>query len=339
MVKRNKSAPSIYDVAKLAGVSPSTVSRYLNRTTYVSDEKSTNIEKAIQQSGYKPPYQARRERQGRSMTIGVLVQHPDSPYTTRLLNDLEKSLNERGYSLLIATGHWKRNLEMHALDYLARSNVDGVIVVSGTLTSDEIAQYARQTPVVAVGYQDINSDDVSTIELDNVLGGYMATLHLLQLGHMNIAHIKGKQCQPDGVARFEGYKKALSEAGIPVNANLVKEGNFSAEEGYQKTVELIEAKTHFTAIFAANDQTAYGAIKALHDNGLKVPQDVSVIGFDDLPTSHYFTPALTTLRQPMEELGVACAETILTMLNGGKMTVRIPPINLSVRQSTRSIFE
>jgi len=124
-----------------------------------------------------------------------------------------------------------------------------------------------------------------------------------------------------------------------VNSRLVKQGDFSSEQGYQKTVELLDSKVHFTAIFAANDQTAYGAIKALHDRGLRVPQDVSVIGFDDLQTSSYFTPALTTLRQPIEELGSVCADAIFNMLSGEDHAVRVPPIDLIVRESTSSIFD
>ncbi|HGY9609532.1 LacI family DNA-binding transcriptional regulator [Vibrio harveyi] len=336
-MKKKKRAASIYDVAKLAGVSPSTVSRFLNRTTFVSDDKSQNIEKAIKSLGYKPNYQMGQGTNTRSMTIGVLIQHPESPHTSRILNDMEKVLNAQGYSLVIATGHWQRSLESHALEYLAKSNVDGVIIVTGSLTEAQILEYAERIPVVAVGYNVIG-DKVRSINIDNVLGGYMATLHLMQQGHVNIAHIKGLLNQPDAVARFVGYKNALQEAGIKVLPKLVKQGDFSSESGYAKTVELIESKVHFSALFAANDQTAYGAIKALHDHGFRVPEDVSVIGFDDLPTSQYFTPALTTLRQPIEEVGALSAESILNLLSGERHEVRLPPIELIIRQSTASKF-
>ncbi|MEX0333613.1 LacI family DNA-binding transcriptional regulator [Vibrio tubiashii] len=334
--KKNKS-PSIYDVAKLAGVSPSTVSRFLNRTTYVSDEKSYNIEQAIKTLGYKPNYTMNQGSNTRSMTIGVLVQNPESPHTSRILNDMEKVLNAQGYSLVIATGHWKNKLESHALDYLSKSNVDGVIIVTGSLTEKQILEYAENIPVVAVGY-DVIGERVRCVNIDNVLGGYMATLHLLQQGHLNIAHIKGLLNQPDAVARFVGYKKALQEAGIKVQPKLIKQGDFSSECGYQLTKELIESKSHFSAIFAANDQTAYGVIKALHDHGYRVPEDISVVGFDDLPTSFYFTPALTTMRQPVEEVGVVCAESILNLLSGNRHQVRLPPIELIIRQSTKSLY-
>lgn len=335
----SKKPASIYDVAKLAGVSPSTVSRYLNRSTYVSDEKSYSIEKAIQKSGYKVTYKTKGPIKGRSMTIGVLLQNADSPFMIGILKDLEACLSSRGYSLVIATGHWKRRLEKHALDYFFKSHVDGVIIVSGDLSDEELIEYSLHTPIVAVGYNKIKANNILTIEFDNVLGGYLATLHLLQQGHVNIAHIKGLCTQPDGQRRYEGYRRALKDRGIPVNSRLIKQGDFSSEQGYQKTIELLDSKVYFSAIFAANDQTAYGAIKALHDRGVRVPEDVSVIGFDDLQTSSYFTPALTTLRQPIEELGSVCAEAIFKMLSGEEHQVRVPPIDLIVRESTSSIFD
>ncbi|WP_172533070.1 substrate-binding domain-containing protein [Vibrio aestuarianus] len=337
MMTKSKKAPTVYDVAKLASVSASSVSRYLNRTTYVSDEKSQNIEQAIKALGYKPNYSIQRHKNKRSMTIGVLVQHAESPHTSRILNDMEKVLMAKGYSMLIATGQWQKKLEVHAIEYLTRSHVDGMIIVTGSLKSEQILKYSESIPIIAVGHH-IVGNNVRCINVDNVLGGYIATLHLLQQGHVNIAHIKGLSNQPDSTARFDGYKKALREAGIKPMPKLVKQGDFSSETGYEKTAELLQSKIHFSAIFAANDQTAYGAIKALTDHGLRVPEDVSVIGFDDLPVSQYFTPALTTLRQPIEEIGAVCAHSILNLLSGEKHDARLPPIDLIVRESTKSIY-
>lgn len=337
MVRKKNRAPSLYDVANLAGVSPSTVSRFLNRTTYVSEDKSFKIEQAITTLGYKPTFHMQQDKSRRSMTIGVLIQHPDSPYTSSILNDMEKVLMAQGYSLVLATGHWQNKLEMNALEYLMKCAVDGLIVVTGNLSEQLILKTSESIPIVAVGYN-IEGENVRSLSLDNTLGGYIATLHLLQLGHMNIAHIKGLDSQPDSRARFNGYKKALIEANIKPNPKLIMQGDFSAETGYQKTIELIESKMHFSALFAANDQTAYGAIKALTDRGIRVPEDVSVIGFDDLPVSRYFTPALTTLRQPIEEIGTLCARSMLNLLSGERHEARLPPIDLIVRQSTKSIY-
>ncbi|MGR5236347.1 LacI family DNA-binding transcriptional regulator [Vibrio alfacsensis] len=336
-MKKKKRSPSIYDVAKLARVSPSTVSRFLNRTTFISKDKTIAIEDAIKALDYKPNYHMSQGTNTRSMTIGVLVQNPESPFTSRIFNDMERFLGPKGYSLVIASGYWQHSIQLQALSYLEKSNVDGVIVVAGSLTEKELLDYSNKIPVVAVGYS-YTGEKLQSVNIDNVLGGHMATLHLLQQGHVNIAHIKGLLNQPDAVARFVGYKKALVEAGIKVRNNLIKQGDFSSELGYDRTVELIESKVHFSALFAANDQTAYGAIKALHDHGFKVPEDVSVIGFDDLPTSKFFTPGLTTLRQPIEEIGVVCVESILSLLTGEKCSPRLPPIDLIVRESTVSKF-
>ncbi|WP_428775824.1 LacI family DNA-binding transcriptional regulator, partial [Vibrio sp.] len=192
--------PTVYDVARLAGVSPSTVSRFLNRTTFVSQEKSDNIERAIQSLGYKPSYPTPTSVKKRSMTVGVLIQHTESPHSNRILNDMEKVLIAQGYSLVIATGHWNKRIETQALEYLANSRVDGVIIVTGSLMPEQILAFAADIPVIAVGY-DVQGENVRSINLDNVLGGYMATLHLLQQGHMNIAHIKGMPNQPDAFLR------------------------------------------------------------------------------------------------------------------------------------------
>ncbi|USD65842.1 substrate-binding domain-containing protein [Vibrio sp. SCSIO 43136] len=336
-MSKKRGAPTVYDVAKIAGVSPATVSRYLNRTTFVSDEKSQNIEAAIREVGYKPNFAPQTTSDRRTMSIGVLVQHPDSPYTSEILNDMEKLLTSKGYSLVISTGQWDKRLETYALEYLANSKVDGVIVVTGNLTDQQLLDFSEKIPVIAVGYN-VNGPKIRSMAVDNELAGYMATLHLMQQGHVSIAHIKGLASQPDSHARHKGYLKALREAGIRPSTKLVLNGDFSSKVGYEKTIELLDSKTYFTAIFAANDLTAYGAIKALHDRGLRVPEDVSVIGFDDLPTSEYFTPALTTLRQPIEEIGTSAAQSILGLLNGENVDKRLPPTDLIVRQSTKSIY-
>ncbi|KUI98177.1 LacI family DNA-binding transcriptional regulator [Vibrio sp. MEBiC08052] len=339
MDKTNKNmAPTAYEVAKLANVSPSTVSRYFNRTSYVSNDKTAKIEEAIRALGYKPHIHVDRLEKTRSMTIGVLVQNPDSPYTSSLLIDMEKVLAEHGYSILISVNSWQATLISHSLDYLLKSNVDAIIIISGNVDKKLIQKCSEKIPVVAVGYN-IEGEKIKSISLDNTMGGYLATLHLIQLGHVNIAHIKGLADHDDAISRFEGYKKALDEAGIGFKEKLVLEGDFSIKTGYEKMVELIESKAYFSAVFAANDLTAYGVIRALNENGFKVPDDVSVIGFDDLPISPYFTPSLTTLRQPLDELGAISARSVLKLLSDETEVVRVPPISLITRESTKSRYQ
>lgn len=331
-----KKSPSSNDVAKLAGVSPSTISRFFNRTSFVSHDKVKKIEDAIKALDYKPNLQHYSNTNQRSMTIGVLIQHSHSPYTSQILNDMELVLIEQGYSLVISSAHWEQDIATHALQYLYKNNVDGVIVVNGNLTEQQILQFAKNTPVVTIGYN-VEGDNVRSINLDHELGGYIATLHLLQQGHTNIAHIKGVASQPDSLARFNGYRRALNEWGLPVIPALVRQGDFHSDAAYQETVLLLKSNVKFSAVFAANDLSAYGVIKALHDNGYRVPEDISVIGFDDLTTSKYFTPALTTLKQPIFALGEASAHSIVDLLRGRLHTVRTPPIDLIVRDSTSSV--
>lgn len=336
-MRKKKETATVYDVARLAGVSPATVSRFLNRTTFVSDEKSQKIEDAINALDYKPVYQPANTGNRRSMTIGALVQHPDSPFTSQILNDMEKVLISQGYQLTIASGHWDKKLETYALASLKQQNIDGLIIVTGNLTNNQLIEFSNEIPVVAVGY-DVKASKIRCINIDNELAGYMATLHLLQLGHSNIGHIKGLASQPDSLHRFDGYKRALKEAGLRPNQRLIKQGDFSSALAYKQTVELLnDEKAKVTAIFAANDLSAYGVIKAIHDHGLNVPDDISVIGLDDLPTSQYFTPGLTTLRQPIEEIGTVSANSILNFLSGDRHEDRLPPIDLIVRQTTRSL--
>lgn len=329
-----KKSPTSYDVAKLAGVSPSTVSRFFNRSSFVSPDKVHKIEEAIQTLQYKPNIQNNNNVNQRSMTIGVLIQDSTSPFSSHILNDMEQVLIEQGYSLVISSAHWDQNLATHALQYLSKNNVDGVIVVTGNLSDQHIIEFSKETPVVIIGYS-VEGENVRSIHLDQELGGYIATLHLLQQGHKHIAHIKGLNNQPDSIARYNGYVRALNEWGIPVMPQLVRQGDFQSESAYQQTLQLIHSNVKFSAVFAANDLSAYGVIKALHDNKLKVPDDVSVIGFDDLSTSKYFTPALTTLKQPIYALGAASARTVLNLLRGRDHEVKTPPIDLIVRDSTR----
>lgn len=328
--------PSIYDVAKHAGVSPSTVSRFLNRTTLVSREKSSKIELALAEVGYQVPTSGAGINNARTMTIGALIQDLDSPYSNYFFNSMQHVLISRGYSLHIAAGFWNNDYQVQSMDYFIRNRVDGIIVVTGSLREEQLKHYASKVPLVVVGMKSKAKNSISLC-FDNVLVGYMATLHLIQYGHSRIAHIKGKGDQPDAAARHQGYLNALTEAGLAINEKLIVTGNFSLLSGYENTLALLDSGEPFSAIFCANDQMAYGAIKAITSRGLRVPEDISVIGVDDLATSSYFTPSLTTLRQPIEKMGMLCADAIFHLLHGAEFDIRLPPIELIIRDSTARV--
>ncbi|WP_153446771.1 LacI family DNA-binding transcriptional regulator [Vibrio algicola] len=333
MKSKKISLPTVYDVAELAGVSPSTVSRFLNRTTFVAADKSELIENAISTLGYKPSARQGVKSVSRTMTLGVLIQSAESPFSSEILLGMEKAVASRGYNLLIATGYWDNKAETKAMDKLISQKVDGIMTLTGTLSDEQINQYAKSTPIVAIGRQ-IESPQVASIKVDNSIGAYMATNHLIQQGHSRIVHLQGIISHADAQQRLEGYKRALRDAGLTINEKLIRKGEFEMKDSFDAVCRLIKEKHSFSAIFAANDQSAYGAMQALYQHDIRVPQDVSVVGFDDLIMSRYFIPPLTTIKQPLEGFGQAAVYTLLDVINGNKQPHPIPPVELKMRDST-----
>lgn len=333
-VKSKKiSMPTVYDVAELAGVSPSTVSRFLNRTTYVDPKKSELIENAISTLGYQPSCRQGAKNVTRTMMLGVLIQNAESPFSSEIIYGMEKAVTSRGYNLLIATGYWNNEAEIKAMEKLLAQKVDGIMVLTGTLSTEQLNKYAESKPIVAIGRK-LESKNVISLNVDNSIGGYMATNHLIQQGHRRIVHLQGITSHIDAQQRVEGYKRALTDAGIPINEKLIRRGEFEMKDSFEAVSRLIKEKHSFSAIFAANDQSAYGAMQALYQHNIRVPQDVSVIGFDDLILSSYFIPPLTTIKQPLEGIGQAAVLTLLDMINGNKQAHRVPPVELKKRDST-----
>lgn len=325
--------PTVYDVAELAGVSPSTVSRFLNRTTFVDPEKSKLIESAISTLGYKPSSRKGAKNVTRSMTLGVLIQSAESPFSSEILFGMEKAVASRGYNLLIATGYWNNDAEIKAVEKLIAQKVDGIMTVTGTLSDEQVNRYASTKPMVTIG-RATQGKNVISLKVDNSIGAYMATNHLIQQGHSRIVHLQGIISHSDSQQRLEGYKRALIDAGLPINERLIRRGEFEMKDSFEAVSKLIKEKQPFSAIFAANDQSAYGAMQALYQHGIRVPEDVSVVGFDDLVLSSYFIPPLTTVKQPLEGIGQAAVFTLLDLINGNKLAHRIPPVELKVRDST-----
>jgi len=181
----------------------------------------------------------------------------------------------------------------------------------------------------------LEGPNLRSIQLNQQDGGYLATRHLLDMGHTRIAHVTGVLERPDPMERMHGYTRAMQEAGITVDSALVVSGDFTSEGGSRAMEELLALDIPFTAVFCANDETALGARLALYQHGMHVPQDMSIVGFDDLPAAVYMTPPLTTVRQPVYKVGVYAAHTLLTMMGYPAETVQVPPLELVVRDTTR----
>ena len=333
---RGSTGPVTLDqVAQAAGVSPSTVSRILNGTASVSDDKRQAVEQAIAQLGFVPNPVARGLAGGRTLSVGVVTQAIDSPFYGVALRGVEDTLDQAGYSPLFASGHWNAVEEARCIELLRARRVDGIIVLDGRLADSALRNCARSLPLVVTGRK-LKATNLFSLQFDNFEGARLATEHLLEQGHRRIAFIAGDAAHPDALERERGYRAALEAAGLSFDAALVSPGLFHEEGGLAATERLLESRQRFTALFAANDQMAVGARLALHRHGLQVPQDVSIVGFDDLLASRHSLPPLTTVHPPAYEMGQLAAQAMLQMLNGERPIASMPPPRLVLRESTQA---
>lgn len=327
---------TIERVAELAGVSPSTVSRILNGTAVVSAAKKAAVDQAVAQLGFVPNPMARGLAGGRSMSIGVVTQAIDSPFYGASLRGIEDALDPAGYSPLFVSGHWDAQTESRCIDILLSRRVDGIIVLTGRLTDIALKSVAKRVPTVVTG-RSIKAPGLFSLNFENAEGGRLATRHLIDSGHRKIAFISGDPRHPDATQRLMGYRAALEQAGIPFKPELVVQGEYSEASGVQAVSTLMANRQKFTALFAANDQMAIGAAHGLQQHGMRVPDDVSLVGFDDLPTSLYALPPLTTVHQPAYDMGRLAAEAVLQLLDGAKPNQTVPAPRLIVRDSCRRL--
>jgi LacI family transcriptional regulator len=332
------SAPpsTLIDVARAAGVSPSTVSRILNGTAKVADDKRQAVLAAIAQMNFAPNLLAQALKKGRSMTIGIVVQDIASPFFDETLRGVDDGLKGTGYASVIVSGHWDAQEEAQRIGLLVGRKVDGIILLSGRIGEEAILQFAAQRPIVATG-RGLSSRQAHGFRLDHENGAYLAVRHLIGLGHRRIAFITGPADNNDAAERLIGYTRALREAGIALDPALLAEGDLHEAGGVAAIDTLFAAGASFSAIFAANDLSAYGARLGLYRRGVRVPEDMSLVGFDDLPGSAYTTPPLTTVRQPLYEMGKIATGALLALINGEPVAASLPPLELMVRETTRNV--
>jgi LacI family transcriptional regulator len=324
-------------VAQAAGVSPSTVSRILNGTASVSAAKRQAVDSAIQRLGFRPNPVARGLAGGRTLSIGVLTQTISSPFYGEALRGIEDQLEPAGYIPTFVSGHWNEKDERKALDALLARRVDGVIVLAGSLPSEALQKYALQLPMVVIG-RELQGPGLASLNFDNHGGGFIATQHLLECGHRRIAFIAGDPQQRDALQRLAGYRQALARARIAFDPALVLPGDFTEVGGLLAVNRLLDSRVPFSAIFAANDQTAIGAALGLYRRGVRIPDEVSLVGFDDLAPAKFATPPLTTVRQAVYEMGFLAAEAMLCLLRGTTPQLSLPPPQLVPRESTRRVL-
>jgi LacI family transcriptional regulator len=269
------------------------------------------------------------------MMVGVLAQDISSPFFARMISGIEQGLASTEYRSILTTTHWQKGTiedESHSLDLLLERRVDGVIVLAGRIPDAELRAVAQKIPLVVVA-RSVPGLETHCLYLDNENGGYRATRYLIGLGHTRIAHVTGTAGHPDAIDRLAGYRRALAEAGIPADEQLIVEGKFTEESGLACVEELLARGGRFTAIFAANDQSAYGVMLGLYNHDYRIPADASLVGFDDQFLSAYTLPPLTTVHHPTVELGQAAAEGLVRMLDGGDPLLPRFSTDLVIRKS------
>lgn len=323
---------TITDIANRANVSKSTVSRVLNHSSIVNKAKREAVVKAMKALNYQPNVMARSLAGGQSMTIGIVTQMIGSPFYDTIAAGVIEGLSGTSYSPIFVDGQWEQTTEGKVIQTLLGRRVDGLVLIGGDLPVDELQQLRGQIPTIVLARQ-LDGWDQQCICADNVAAGFAATKHLIDFGHRRIAITLGIKTQPDAVDRYTGYRKALEESGIEFDPELVYQGDFTAQAGVMAMNSLIANRTYFTAVVAANDMVAFGARLGLHRHGIRVPEDISIIGFDDQAESAFMTPPLTTMRQPATEMGKSAANAIVNLICGNSYELQKFTIELQRRES------
>lgn len=331
---------TIQDIARKAEVSPSTVSRVLSGNAPVAPDKRAAVLMVIEELDYRPNVFAQSLASGQSLTIGVLTQNFGTAFYDGILSGILQSLEPTPYSPIFGDGRWQGVAEKRALQTLIDRKIDGLIVIGGLTQNEELLDIARQVPLILVG-REIPELPSQCLYVDNQKAAYDATRFLLEMGHRNIAHVTASKyfgsLIPDIYQRYQGYIQALAEFGIEPDSLLVVEGDLSRQSGLMALDTLMARERPFTAIFAANDQMAVGLKLGLHRRGLRVPEDVSLIGFDDEPITAYLAPPLTTVHQPALELGQAAGQALMALIKGNHTQFDVFQAGLVIRESVARI--
>ena len=304
----------MYDVARLAGVSHQTVSRVLNDRPNVREETRERVLRAIVQLGYQPNAVARALVTRRTRRIGVISSYSRLFGPASTLFAIEQAARAAGYTVTVTSTEGMDGARTRsAVSAMADRSVDGIIVIA---TSDSAARSIRGMPAVVpvVALEAAYSADVPVASIDQELGARLATEHLLGLGHRGVVHLAGPADFPEARQRIDGWRSALSLAGM--TEQVLLQGDWSPGAGYRAAAELA-TRDEVTAVFAANDQLALGLLCGLDERGIRVPEDISVVGFDDIPESEFLVPSLTTVHQDFDEVGRRGMRILMNLIAGG----------------------
>lgn len=310
---------TISDVAKAAGVSTATVSRVLRNKDAVKPSTRDAVLSAIASLNYKPNALARQMRTQETRTIIVIVPDISNTFFSDILFSIERCAQEHDYQVLIADMHNQPTIESYYFQAIQQHTVDGIISLSANVAKKLIEEVAEEYPIV-VANQYLENFNIPNVTIDNICAAEAITNHLISLGHTHIAHITS---QPGILLyrdRFNGYISALAKHNLSIDLELVRYGVPSIQGGYDQMNSLLSLNKPISAVFAAGDVMAVGAIKALKASGLRVPEDIAVVGFDDIEISHFWEPSLTTVKSPKQKIGEVAFQKLLKLMNKEPLT-------------------
>ncbi len=331
---------TIKDVAQAAGVSITTVSHTINGTRRVSDELRERVLRAMQQLDYHPNGLARGLRMGETKTIGLIVPDNSNPFFAEIARTIENIGFQNGYSVILCNSDGNTEKQQTYVHVLAMKQVDGIIFISAGRSTSDLRFLIDDGIEVVLVDRDEPDPAIDIVLVDNEQGGYNATRYLLDLGHRRIACILGPDSLSPSEQRAAGYRRAISEAGLELPADFVVGGDFMLAGGELAAVELLGRPDPPTAIFVCNDMMAIGAIRGARGRGVRVPEDLSIVGFDDIPLAGAVFPPLTTMAQPTAQIGALATELLLRRLQGPACDVRperiVLPAQLVIRASCQA---
>ncbi|OAJ93485.1 substrate-binding domain-containing protein [Vibrio bivalvicida] len=324
------------DIARVAGVSTSTVSHVINKSRFVSEEISERVNNAARELNYRPSALARSLKVNRTKTIGMLVTTSTNPFFGEVVKGVERSCYQQGYSLILCNTEGDHERMRESINTLLQKRVDGLILMCSSLEGErlEVFEQYQDIPVVVMDWGPMlfTSDKIQ----DNSLrGGYLAAKHLIESGHKQIGCITGPLVKHQAQMRYEGYKRALNEAGLVFKANWIIESDFECEGGYDAFNKMVAKGPLPSAIFVCNDMMAMGVINAANEQGIRIPQDLSIIGYDDIHIAKFMSPSLSTIHQPKYRLGKAAVEALLKKLDGSSTDTQVVQLEPTlVKRST-----
>ncbi len=328
---------SIKDIARVTNISYSTVSRALNNSPRVKLETREHIQRVAAEMGYLPSAVARSLVTRRTNTIGIVVTKITDLFFAEVIQGIEETALNSGQNVILTNSDGKPDRELAAIQNLRERRVDGIILVAACANQESkrrlFTSTGFDTPIVIIN--NVHREHIGhSIETDNMDGGRQASQHLLALGHRRIAYIAGPTTEWDGVERQSGYEQALHEAGLAIDPALIVRGDNRPAGGLKAMQQLLALAAPPTAVFCYNDATALGAMRAAHAAGLRIPQDLSIVGFDDIDLAPFLEPPLTTVAQAKREMGALAVQMVLDLLNDKSVQDCILPSRLVIREST-----